>query len=127
MDKGTRRKQAMKRDKRNKRILVALCGIAIVAVIVLFSINQYKRRGIRVFALGNNSVSLTRDGDFNANLFHGVQRSGTFTETTLDDGTIVVTFNEDGQVADGIIDGNTLTIPMEWDDGHRHPRNFQLR
>jgi len=124
--KKSKRQLAMEKNKRNTRIIVAII-IAVLALLiaaVIISINS--RNETRVFASFNNTVELRGDGTFTANLPHGVVREGTFTESTTG-GVTTVLFDERGRTAAGSINGNVLTIPSEWDDGHRHPRNYMLR
>ena len=124
--KGNRRQEAMKRDKRKKRIIAAVCGAVLVTIAVLLIVGQIQQRGTRTFISGRNSVTLNTDGTFRAALPHGVERSGTFTETTTD-GVTTVSFNQGGTTVNGNIEDNVLTIPDEWDDGHGHPRSYTLQ
>jgi len=124
--KGSRRQEAMKRDKRKKRIIAAVCGAVLVTIVVLIIVGQVQQRGTRTFISGRNSVVLNTDSTFRASLPHGVERSGTFSEATTD-GVTTVSFTQGGTTVNGIIEDNVLTIPGEWDDGHRHPRNYTLQ
>jgi len=124
--KGNRRQEAMKRDKRKKRIIAAVCGAVLVTIAVLLIVGHVQQRGTRTFISGRNSVTLNADGTFRAVLPHGVERSGTFTETTTD-GVTTVSFNQGGTTVHANIEDNVLTIPDEWDDGHGHPRNYTLQ
>jgi len=124
--KADRRQQAMKRDKRKKRIIAAVFIAGFLMIVTILVIGQIQQRGTRVFASANNTVVLRGDGTFTATLPHGVVRSGTFSEVSVND-IITVAFVESGRTVNGTIYGNVLTIPDEWDDGHGHPRNYILR
>ncbi|MCL2404309.1 MAG: hypothetical protein FWC92_02050 [Defluviitaleaceae bacterium] len=125
--KSKKRQEALKIEKRNKRIVAVTAAIIILAIIMavtIVSINQ--QRGSRVYANGRNTVTLYRNGRFQANLPHGVVRRGTFSEVMTGIVT-TVSFVQDGLTTEGVINGDMLTIPPEWDDGHSHPRNYLLR
>ncbi|MCL2396754.1 MAG: hypothetical protein FWC93_01680 [Defluviitaleaceae bacterium] len=121
-----RRQLALKKAKRRNRIIAAVCGVALMAIVAFFVISHIQQIGTRVFVSGRNSVTLNTDGTFSAILPHGVMRRGTFSETTSG-GITAVSFVQDNTFAIGSISGNVLTIPEEWDDGHFHPRDFTLR
>jgi len=124
--KGDKRQQAMKIKKRQKRIIAAVFAITLVAVAAVFLINHMQQRENRVFVLGRTAVTLSTDGTFNAILPHGIVRSGTFSETTSG-GVTAVAFVENNRTVTGIINGEVLTIPPEWDDGCEHGVDFSLR
>jgi len=127
-DKKARRQQAMRKDKRKKRLIAAVCVTLLLTLVVLLVVGQIQQRGTRVYISGRNSVTLNGNGTFTASLPHGVVREGTFSQSTTD-GVTTVTFSQDGMAVavNGTIEGNVLTIPDEWDDGHSHPRNYTLR
>ena len=124
--KAKRRQQAMKRDRRRNRIIASVCFSILLGLVIMFIVGQIQQRGTRVYVSGNNSVVLRGDGTFTASLPHGVVRNGTFSESTSD-GVTTVSFVEGPGTVSGVINGDVLTIPDEWDDGHRHPRNYTLR
>lgn len=127
MNKKAIRQHAMKKDKQKKRIIAAICFTVILLLIIAQIINVYQRRGTRVYANGRFTVTLNRDGTFEASLPHGVTRSGRFSEVA-DGNTTIVSFGQEGVAeVNGVINGDVLTIPIEWDDGHRHPRDYTLR
>jgi len=123
---NNKRQQAMKRNKRKNRIIAAICFAILIAIVAFFVINQIRQRDNRIYVNGRNTVTLYTNGTFSANLPHDVVRNGTFSESTAD-GVTTVAFYEDGMTVNGFISGNILTIPIEWDDGHLHPRNYILR
>ena len=125
--KKQRKEEALLRSKKRKKIIITVCAaltIAVVALIVVATI-QYNQQ--RVFADRTQRVTLGANGSFNASLPHGVNRSGTFTETP-GDGFTIISFSENGTTATGTIEGNILNLPAEWDDGCGHnPRLEQIR
>ena len=128
--KGTRRQEAMKKNKRQLRIIAAICALVIAAVVAFIVIQQIQQnareRENRVFALGGSSVTLRPDGTFNALMPHGVERNGTFGENR-DDEISTVSFTQGDRTVFGSIVGDVLVIPPEWDDGCGHGTAFTLR
>jgi len=125
-DKDARRQAARKKAKQKRAILITVCSIIAIAI-VAFTVMEFLREdNSRVFATGGSNVTLNDDGTFIALLPHGVVRSGEFTETQ--DGNItIISFSQAGATAMGTIEGNVLTIPSAWDDGHGHPTRYTLR
>ena len=132
MGKSAKAKQARKRAKRKKIIITVVCIVIaaiIIAALVFYFLYQQtgdQQVGERVYALDDSAVTLHEDGSFNALLFHGAGYSGTYSEDTQGDVTII-SFIYDGITATGWIIGNGLTLPDEWDDGHGHGHEFILR
>ena len=100
--------------------------VVIATVSAVGLIQQRGQEGPRIYTNGRSTISLRADGTFRASLPHGVVRNGTYSEVSID-GIITVAFVEGGITVNGTINGNVLTIPNEWDDGHGHPRNYILR
>ena len=124
--KEARRQNAIKKAKRKKMMILAVC-LAIAAVIgTLLIVNALQQSAIRTFVSGNNYVTLFADGSFEARLPHNVRRVGTYEEHGEGD-VRTISFLSGGRVENGSLSGNTLTIPLEWDDGHGHPRLYTLR
>ena len=125
--KKQRKEEALLKSKKRKKRIIVICAtltVALVALIVIATI-QYSQQ--RVFADGNQRVTLANNGNFTANLPHGVTRTGTFTETP-GDGVTIISFSENGSTATGTIEGNILNLPVEWDDGCGHnPRLEQIQ
>ena len=123
MSKKTNEQTTMK----NIYIIIA-CVLVAAALAFIFIFNALQDDEVdgRVFAHGNHTVTLNGDGTFAARLFHGFRVDGTFTES-FGGGMTTVYFTHDDETVRGRITSNILTIPIEWDDGHGHGRNFTLR
>jgi hypothetical protein len=125
--KKNKKKQAAKRGNRKNLIIIASVCIAIVvaisALVIFNATNQQSET--RVFTAGNQKVTLSDDGTFSAQLAHGVTKSGTYTENSTGSVTII-SFIYDGKTENGNINGNVLTLPNEWDDGHGHGASLIL-
>jgi len=127
MGKSKKTKEAIKRAKRKKIIMIAAC-ITVAAVIVaavIFFVLDYQNNH-RVYASGDSTVTLSSNGNFRTKLYHGERITGTYTESD-ENGVTVITFTHDGKTSTGMLLGNNLTIPDEWDDDHGHGSNFTLR
>jgi len=127
MGKSKKTKEAVKRAKRKKIITIAAC-ITVAAVIiaaVVFFVLDYQNNN-RVYVSGDSSVTLSNNGNFRTKLYHGERITGTYTES-YEDGVTMITFTHGGNTSTGILSGNNLTIPGQWDDGHGHGSVFTLR
>ena len=129
--KEERRRNAVKKAKRKKAIMLAGCALALVAVSALLIVHALRGESVRVFSAGvNQVVTLYEDGTFTAHLPHNVTKAGTFTEHIEGDVT-AISFTHGGRTEAGSItdygDINVLTIPQAWDDGCGHGRDFLLR
>jgi len=129
MNQKQRRAQARKEAKQKKIIIITVCTLIILALVGFFLVDAFERGEERVFVNGRDSITLYEDGTFTASLPHGMNLSGTFTETTTD-GLTAIAFTYDGRTEVGnIIDGEDLTIPHAWEVtcGHGHGSLFRLR
>ena len=117
--KKQKRELAKKRKKMKKQVIIILCTVAVVAIVGLIIFAVFSERNTRVFTDGRQSVNLMQNGNFNAQLSHGVTRSGTYHEEFVD-GETVITFVTNGVSEQGTIVGDVLTLPGEWDDGCGH-------
>ncbi|MCL2507679.1 MAG: hypothetical protein FWF05_00740 [Oscillospiraceae bacterium] len=81
----------------------------------------------RVYGSINTGVMLNADLTFVANLYHGVVKTGTYSESTGSDGVTTVTYTVDGYEVFGTIKNDVLTIPPEWSDSHGHGSTFALQ
>ena len=128
MSKSKRRKEAIRKAKRKKRLIVAAISVAVLAAIVgiIIITTMSQRNADRVYSLGGAAVTLSSDNSFAAVLWHGDIKIGSFTESE-EDGFTTVTFSYDGTTADARIEGNVLHIPSQWDDLHLHGTEFVLR
>ena len=117
--KKQKKELAKKRNKRKKQAIVILCTVAVVAIVGLIIFAVYSERNTRVFTDGRQTVNLMQNGNFNAQLSHGVTRSGTYHEEVAN-GETIITFITNGASDQGTISGDILTLPSEWDDGCGH-------
>jgi len=127
MGKSQKTKLARKRAKRKKIItwVVSITAIVAIAVaITLYVVNQQNSK--RVYVSDDQTITLNNDGTFEAVLYHGVNISGTYTEST-EGSAVIITYNYDGITAIGSINGNVLNIPDEWQDDHGHGSYFTLK
>ena len=124
--KAARREAAIKKAKMKKTILITIGVLAAVAVVGLLIMGALQNND-RVFtATGNQRIALYEDGTFTASLPHGISKEGVYMEQVeSDDVTSILFFFED-RMEIGTIEGNVLTPPIEWDDGHGHDRTFIL-
>ena len=117
--KKQRKEMALKKSKKKKQIAILISAIVLLAVCGLVVFAMHSERNTRVFTDGRQTVSLMTNGNFNAQLTHGVNKRGTYHEEIID-GTITVTFIRDGAREQGSIVDGILTLPSEWDDGCGH-------
>jgi len=128
MGKSQKTKLARKKAKRKKIIIWVISITAVLAIsaaLILYFVNR-ENNSDRVYVSGDQTVTLNDDGTFKAELYHGVNISGTYTEST-EGGVVIITYLHDGIVTTGTISGNTLIIPEEWEDDHGHGYNFTLK
>jgi len=127
MGKSKKTKEAIKRAKRKKIITIIACIIlaAVIIAAVVFFVLDYQNNH-RVYVSGDSTITLSSNGNFRAKLYHGERIKGTYTESE-EDGITVIAFTHDGQTSTGMLSGNNLTIPGQWDDDHGHGSVFTLR
>ena len=126
--KTARREAAIKKAKMKKKALITVGVLAAVLVVGLMIWGALQNND-RVFtAAGNQVITLYEDGNFTARLPHGVFKEGMYFEQFESDNLTTVLFIlEDGGIMEaGTIEGNVLTPPLGWDDGHGHDRAFIL-
>ena len=126
ISKKHRRQQAIKREKKKKIMIITVCAAVAAVIAILIAYNLYQQRNDRVYSAGEQTVRLRDNGTFVARFYHGVRRSGTYSETSAN-GFTSISFVYDGETADGRIDGDILTIPDEWDDNHGHGNRLMLK
>jgi len=117
--KKQKRELAKKRNKKKKQVIIILCTVAVIAIVGLIILAAYSERNTRVFTDGRQTVNLMQNGNFNAQLSHGVTRSGAYYEE-LSNGETIITFITNGVNEQGSLVGDVLTLPSEWDDGCGH-------
>jgi len=126
MSKSKSRKEAIRKAKRKKRIIysvVITAAVLLIAAVIVFAVQQ--QRSARVYSDGSQSVTLNANGKFSAALSHDVKKSGKYTETTSG-GVTTITFTSSGTSADGKIENDILSIPLEWADDHGHGTELAL-
>ena len=127
--KNKRREAAQKRAKRKKMTILAVCSALVGAFIIAAVVYTVTRPSARVFAVpGNLSVTLYENGRFSARLAHNVNLSGTFTEETHGDVSLI-TFAYGRNMVSTQIENDVLMLPFEWRTGcaHGHAVAFPLR
>ena len=117
--KKQKRELAKKRNKKKKQVIITLGIVFVVAIVGLIIFAAYTERNTRVFTDGRQTVNLMQNGNYNAQLSHGVTRSGTYHEELIN-GETVITFITNGVSEQGSIIEDVLTLPSEWDDGCGH-------
>jgi len=119
---------AQKKAKKRKIIVLSIVAVSVLAISVLVFILVVQGLGTETYTDGGQqSVRLTSDGSFVADLAHGVKYDGTF-EKTEQEGYADITFTfNDGLTAVGVIVDDQLHLPYEWDDGHGHETVFSKR
>jgi len=120
--KALKKENAEKKANRKKIIITCVC-ILIVIIAVLFVLYFKNQNDTEVYSYGGQTVRLSADGTFTANLAHNVNKSGTYTRKT-ENGRTLVFFNIGGNEETGIIINNALNLPEEWNDGHGHGMVF---
>ena len=126
MNKKERQAAAQKKAKQKKIRAISLCAAIVLVIAAIVALSAYQQMGSRVFAYGNVSVTLRKNGAFTAALTHETRR-GAYTEEPAEDGVVTVTFVVDGISVQGSIADNILTIPEAWDDGHGHGTMLTLQ
>ena len=123
--KKARREQAIRKKQRNRRVIITACIVALAAFVGFYAIYAFNQRNNRVFAEDDQRVTLFENGNFTAQLPHGVNKSGTYTEEDTD-GTITITFVYDGTRSQGNIVDDILILPNEWIGGCGHGHSDRL-
>ncbi|MCL2513181.1 MAG: hypothetical protein FWF08_04690 [Oscillospiraceae bacterium] len=135
--------------KKTKIIRILICVLLILAAIFLFSacgnkqsdeqVSQSENNNSgenqsagqpaqdRFYGSGDTGVALNADMTFTANLYHGIVKTGTYTESTGANGFTTVTYTVDGVKYVGSIKDNILTLPAKWADSHGHGNTFPLQ
>jgi len=108
-----------------------ITGIALVLILITISVpvvlSEIQRSKERVYvASDNSSITLRANGTFIARLSHDV-RNGTYVEDDLGSFLVVTFFPQGEAAANGVILGDVLQLPEEWDDGHGHSIDFYLK
>lgn len=123
--KKSKKEQAIKKAKQKKRIIIAVCAVALVAFIGIVVLAVLERSQERAFTDGNQTVILRDNGNFNASLAHNTNIRGTFTETDTG-GEIIVSFVDGGTTVTGSISDGILHLPEQWRAGCGHGHSTEL-
>jgi hypothetical protein len=124
--KAERREAAMKKAKKNKKILMCVCASVAIAIaaLIVFAVTR-PTIDSRVYTTGAQSVALFDDGRFRFTDCR-LARAGTYTETINGDVTTVA-FVHRRNTFYGRIANDVLTIPQEWDAGKGHSPHLRLQ
>ncbi|MCL2035792.1 MAG: hypothetical protein FWG83_00180 [Oscillospiraceae bacterium] len=127
-EKKLQREAAIKKAKRNKLIVTVVCIVAAVGliggVITFFVIQQNRRNSAETYSYSGQTIWLHTDGKFEASLSHDTKKSGTYTKSNEEDGSVKVIFKSGNNSNVGWIIEGALHLPSEWDDGHSHGSIF---
>ena len=131
MSKSKKKKEAIRKAKRKKiiiTVIICIIAAAILTAAIILIVNNERQNTDRVFVSHGAEVTLSGDGTFNAFLWHNEIITGTYTESE-ENGVLIVAFMNNGVTEMGLINGNMLYIPHEWDDDHGHGNEavFTLR
>ena len=116
--KRVRRELAAKRAKR-KKVAVIVMAVIVLSLATYFIAGAIWEAQTETYSDWSQTVTLSPNGRFSAELSHGVTRSGTFTRAEQGDLTIV-SFTQDGMTVTSEIANRHLTIPIEWQDACGH-------
>jgi ABC-type uncharacterized transport system permease subunit len=117
--KKQRKEIAKKKNKKRRKVAIAISAIIVIAITGLIIMAAHSERNSRVFSDGRQTVNLMQNGNFNAQLNHGVNKRGTYSEETVN-GAIEIVFLTNGVSERGSIVDDVLVLPSEWDDGCGH-------
>ena len=126
MVKAERREKAIKKAKRKKTIIMAVCILIATAILALI-IYTVTRPEVpsRVYATGAQSVTLYDDGRFSF-VDCQIVRVGNYIED-INGADITVKFVYNNVTVYGSISDDILTIPNEWDSGKGHDPRLRLQ
>lgn len=108
---------------KQKKVLFVLIGVIVIILGVIGIIalinnsnnaNNYAGKYYNETS-NTETIILNSNGTFTANIPHSVQKSGKYTINNN-----IISFTADNVTESGYINGKSITIPEEWDDGHGH-------
>ena len=120
-NKRDRRELAVKRAKKKKIIIIISAASIVLLIAAYFVISAILASGTLVFSDGIQSVNFREDGNFIANLTHGVRMNGTYFFVEEDRRTVVnLSLGGVGDFISAEIVDDNLIVPEEWRDlcGH---------
>ena len=122
--KKNRREKAIKKAKLKRNILIAVIGVLVLGTAAAIIISAIISSGTETYSDGSGqSLNLYSNGTFDASLYHGNKYSGTYVRN---ESGVELTYNE-YMTVQAWIDGDTLYLPAEWDDGHGHGSTLTKR
>ena len=125
VDKKHRREEAIRKSKRKRNIIIAVVSATVLALAAAIIFTVVLSAGTYTYTDGIQILTLHPDGTFTAILYHGERYTGSFVRH---DDRIELTYGGDLPVtANARLDGDSLTLPLEWDDSHNHGRVLTLR
>jgi len=119
-DKKARRELAIKKAKRKRNIIIAICAVLILALITFIILTIVENAGTQTYSDGYATVELRPNGRFSAMLYHNERYQGTYTTSESGGATLVHFSPDNSDSAIGIITDGVFIIPEAWDDGHGH-------
>ena len=116
--KKDRREQAIKKKKRKRNVIIAVVSVVVLALVAVTVITVMSSIGTETYSDGQQSIKLNSDGSFTAALYH-IRYDGTYVRTG---DSIELTYDFGGTTATVFaqLDGDSLYLPIEWDDSHGH-------
>jgi hypothetical protein len=122
--KAERRALALKKARQKKVLIICVCVLVVAGIVTLAVLSANRQRKAETYSDGFQMVRLFDDGTFTAHLMHNLVKSGTYTRSVAD-GRTIITFTRGGNQEIGWIDGDSLRVPVEWEDGCGHSVTFR--
>ena len=113
--KRARRELAAKKASRKRIFLIIVAAAVALAAASAIIIGAVYSANLETYSDGYATIELRPDGRFTASLYHNENYNGTYVKTADR-----VEFTYDAVTISTELDGNSLRIPYEWEDGHGH-------
>jgi len=117
--KARKKEKAAKKANRKKLLVIGICALVVIAAAAVGLFLYTYESSDETYSAGGQSVRLSANGKYTANLAHGVRKSGTYIRE-IEDGRTTIYFDVNGREEIGWIFSDALHMPREWDDGHGH-------
>lgn len=130
MNKERRRKRAMEKARAKKIAIVIVCALiaSVIIGIVLMDVLDTPDRGEgRVFENGGHTITLFENGEFEARLERNVRIRGTYEQSEIGFGAMLVIFDHDGERNAATITERYLLPPEAWGFDIEDVTEFILR
>jgi len=124
--KARKEKNAVKKSKSKRLLLVGVCALVVICVAAFFIYSSAFKNKNETYSDGGQRVQLFADGRFDASLAHYNRKTGTYIKSS-ESGRIKIIFNVDGKESTGWIVDDVLSFPKEWEDGHDHGNQLRKR